>query len=74
MPLFGKPKRAVISKEVYVRARYVSLKGGGQAGTVQHERGAPAAATLEINSALPLVRAIALRIYSYCKMVLANPL
>lgn len=35
---------------------------------------APAAASLEVNSALPLAQAIALRMYSYCKMVLANPL
>lgn len=33
MPLFDKPKCAVISKEVYVRVSFVSLKGRGQAGT-----------------------------------------
>lgn len=74
MPLFGKPKRAVISKEVYVGARCVSPKGRGRAGTVQHERCALAAPSLEGNSLLPLAQAIALRIYSHCKMVLANPL
>lgn len=51
MPLFGKPKRAVISKEVYVRARCVSPKGRGRAGTVQDERCAPAAPSLEGNCA-----------------------
>lgn len=74
MPLFGKPKRAVISKEVYVRVRCVSPNGRGRAGTFQDERCAPAAPSLEGNSVLPLAQAVALRIYSYCKMVLADPL
>lgn len=51
----------------------MSPKGRGQAGTVQHERCAPAAASLEVNSVLPPAQAVALRTYSYCKMVLANP-
>lgn len=74
MLLFHKPKRAVISEEVYVRARCASPKEQGQEGTVWRERWAPAAAWLEVTSAFPLAQAIALRMYSYCKMVLANPL
>lgn len=52
----------------------MSPQGSGETGTVQYERCAPVAAFLEVNSVLPLAQAIALRIYNYCKMVLANPL
>lgn len=54
--------------------RGVCLRKEGDGQGLSNMRCPPAAPSLEGNSVLPLAQAIALRIYSYCKMVLANPL
>lgn len=73
MPLFSKSKHAVISQRCVSEGGVYLWKEGDMQG-LSSTTCAPAAASLEVNSALPLVQAIALRMYSYCKMVLANPL
>lgn len=51
----------------------MSPKGRGQAETVQRERCVPASVSLGINPVFLPAQAIALRIHSYCKTVLAVP-